>query len=202
MDRANRWLERAELVGIVVGAFYVGWVLASGQLWVGEGIRPRWGLYLLGVPLGIGLVWPRWDPYFLRLVQALLVRIGLGSWALVGGWSLARPEIPWPIIAHIVPLIVSIHIPVALMARPWSPRAQQWLHRVGWLSFCLAAASALALALWGYYFPKKFWPRMLPFVVGLPILYRRMCSDPQRVHRGLVLIVLLLGVVNGCCSPV
>lgn len=38
---------------------------------------------------------------------------------------------------------------------------------------------------------------MLPFVVGLPVLYRFVCwsNDPRRVRRGLVFIVVLLGVV-------
>lgn len=70
---------------------------------------------------------------------------------------------------------------------------------LGWLAFCLAAVSALALVLDGRFLPQRFWPRMLPFVVGLPIFYRHMCcsEDSQRVQRGLVLIVLLLGVVIG-----
>jgi hypothetical protein len=40
---------------------------------------------------------------------------------------------------------------------------------------------------------------MLPFVVGLPVIYRIVCfrDDRERVRRGLVLIAALLGVVVG-----
>lgn len=193
----SAWLERAELVGISLGAFYVGWVLASHQLWFSlEGAsQPHWELYALGVPVGVGLIWAR----RYGVAHAFVARIGLGVWALVGGWSLARPDPPWPIVAHLVPLIVSIHVPLVLIRHPWSSRARTLLRWLGWICFCLAAASALALVLAGHFFPQRFWPRMLPFIVGLPIIYRRMCcsDDSRHVQYGWLLIVLLLGLVVG-----
>lgn len=197
----GQWLERAELLGIVGGAFYVGWVLASRQLWFAfdETMHPHWGWYFLGAPLGVGALQRCEEGDIWRLAHALVARLGLGVWALLGGWSLVRPDPPWPIVWHLVPLIVGVHIPLALTGCSWPPRTRKLVRIAGWLSFCLAAASALALALDGRFLPQRFWPRMLPFVVGLPILYRFVCwsDDPQRVRRGLILIVLLLGLVIG-----
>lgn len=199
MDQSRgQWLERAELLGIVGGAFYVGWVLASRQLWFifDETIQPPWGWYFLGVPLGVGVL-QRCEEGNKHLVHALVARVGLGVWALLGGWSLERPDLPWPVVWHLVPLIVGVHIPLALTHCSWPSRTRKFVRIVGWLAFCLAAASAFALVLDGRFLPQRFWPRMLPFVVGLPVLYRLVCwsNDPRRVRRGLVLIVVLLGVV-------
>ncbi len=202
MRHHSRWfLERLEPVGIALGAFYVGWVLASRRLWFAfdEAMHPQWGWYFLGAPLGVGVLQRCEESDMRHLAHALVARVGLGVWALLGGWSLVRSDLPWPVVWHLVPLIVGMHIPLAL-TRCWRPsRTRKRVRMLGWLAFCLAGASALALVLDGRFLPQRFWPRMLPFVVGVPILYRLVCwsDNPQRVRRGVILIGLLLAIVIG-----
>lgn len=200
-NRLGWWLERLEPVGIALGAFYVGWVLASHHMWFAfdEVTHPQWGWYFLGAPLGVGVLQRCEERNLWHLAHALVARVGLGVWALLGGWSLVRSDLPWPVVGHLVPLIVGVHIPLALTRCCWPSRTRKLVRMLGWLAFCLAAASALALVLDGRFLPQRFWPRMLPFVMGLPILYRFVCwsNDPQWVRRGLVLIVLLLSIVIG-----
>lgn len=201
MGNHLKWglLERLEPVGIALGGFYIGWVLASRQLWFALEGTPQWGWYLLGAPLGVGVLQRCEERNLWHLAHALVARVGLGVWALLGGWSLVRPDLPWPVVGHLVLLIVGVHMPLALTQCSWPSRTRKLMRGCGWLAFCLAAASALALALDGRFLPQRFWPRMLPFVVGLPILYRFVCwsDDPHWVRRGLVLIMLLLGIVIG-----
>ncbi len=202
------WLERLEPVLIALLPFYVGWVLAARQLsplWLSTVLRTagsHWGLWALGPPLlGGALLSPSLASPLLHLAQALTLRVSLGSWALLAGWSLAQPlaHFPWLIALHLAPLIIGLHVPLALTTTRWPRQQQGFLKKLGWLCFCLASLSALGLVLAGYVFPQKFWPRMLPFVVGLPVLYRIWCfaDNPQRVRRGLVFIVALLSLVVG-----
>lgn len=201
------WLERLEPIVLALWAFYVGWVLGSRQLGLSglfdETVQLDRGPWALGLPLLTGIMLPFLpaSSLTLRLAQALLVRVGLGIWTLLVGWSLMRPisDFPWLIAWHLVPLIIGLHVPLALTTHPWPPRLQKLLRTLSWLCFCMAAWSALALVLADYVLPRQFWPRMLPFVVGLPALYRVWClaDNPQRVRRGLVLIVVLLNIVVG-----
>jgi hypothetical protein len=193
------WLELLEPIGIVAGAFCVGWVLAGQQ---GGAQSPPWGLWAVGPPVIAGAFWePKLPSPLVVLFHTLVTRISLGLWALLTGWSVAGAlsDFPWSVALHLVPLIVGLHVPLALTWDRWPSSQRRLLRHLGWLCFCLAALSALALVLMGGLFPRRFWPRMLPFVVGLPVIYRIVCfhDDRERVRRGLVLIAALLGVVVG-----
>jgi len=201
-------LERLEPALIALLPLYVGWVFASRQLsplWsstVSQTVGSQWGLWALGPPLlGWTLLSPPLALPLFHLAQALTLRVGLGTWALVVGWSLAQPlaHFPWPLAWHMAPLIIGLHMPLVLTATRWPLPQRERLQKLGWLCFCLAALSALGLVLADYVLPRRFWPRMLPFVIGLPALYRLWCfaDDSQRVRRGLVLITALLSAVVG-----
>jgi hypothetical protein len=120
----------------------VGWVLAGQQ---GGAQSPPWGLWAVGPPVIAGAFWePKLPSPLVVLFHTLVTRISLGLWALLAGWSVAGAlsDFPWPVALHLVPLIVGLHVPLALTWDRWPSSQCRLLQHLGWLCFCLAALSA------------------------------------------------------------
>jgi hypothetical protein len=125
------WLELLEPIGIAAGAFCVGWVLAGQQ---GGAQSPPWGLWAVGPPVIAGAFWePKLPSPLVVLFHTLVTRISLGLWALLAGWSVAGAlsDFPWPVALHLVPLIVGLHVPLALTWDRWPSSQRRLLRHLG-----------------------------------------------------------------------
>jgi hypothetical protein len=184
------WLELLEPIGIVAGAFCVGWVLAGQQ---GGAQSPPWGLWAVGPPVIAGAFWePKLPSLLVVLFHTLVTRISLGLWALLAGWSVAGAlsDFPWPVALHLVPLIVGLHVPLALTWDRWPSSQRRLLRHLGYdraaglrtvaVALGTGPAKKLGWALWllylfglmgasalGYGLPRT----LLPLVLGLSPLF-------------------------------
>jgi hypothetical protein len=119
--------------------------------------RDRWGVLGTQAPV---------PPWFV-LFHTLVTRISLGLWALLAGWSVAGAlsDFPWPVALHLVPLIVGLHVPLALTWDRWPSSQRRLLRHLGYDR--AAGLRTVAVALGTGPAKKLGWALWLLYLFGL-----------------------------------
>jgi hypothetical protein len=118
--------------------------------------RDRWGVLGAQAPVPPG-----------RALSYACDSNQLGLWALLAGWSVAGAlsDFPWPVALHLVPLIVGLHVPLALTWDRWPSSQRRLLRHLGYDR--AAGLRTVAVALGTGPAKKLGWALWLLYLFGL-----------------------------------